>query len=223
MQIFRRREFPLKFDPLALLGFYLLFLIGFFGFGVVNAFGAFIPWSYFFVPVILLFRFQKAFEFRGDWIKLRVYGLAGTVALCLLASYILGSMNMADPFREKLQGHDKSLSREFFFYLCVVAPIGEEVFFRGLLWRWFLSSSRVGRFREVLKMALIQSAMFSFFHLPAMIFYDSHYYMFFLLQGLLTFCGAMLFNWAFFKTNSLLYCIILHLLFNTLFLVLNYL
>lgn len=86
------------------------------------------------------------------------------------------------------------------FTVSVIAPISEEIFFRGALLRRMLQSSKWSSWMAITCSALVFSAL--------------HYYSVMIINALFV---GILFGWLYYKTRSLLLTISLHLVNNSLY------
>lgn len=100
-------------------------------------------------------------------------------------------------------------STEILFFLLMVAPILEEFIFRFFIWKnlEFLKLSSA-------KILVITSLLFSYSHLHAIWFFDNSFYPFILYQSTYTLIVGLLLGLINKKTNSILYPIVSHFLFN---------
>ncbi|WP_423231155.1 lysostaphin resistance A-like protein [Clostridium grantii] len=84
---------------------------------------------------------------------------------------------------------------QYFLAAVILGPVVEEFLFRGLILRGFF------KHYSYKKAIFISSLLFAIYHMNPW-------------QFLSSFCAGIFFGWCFYKTNSLLICILAHSFFN---------
>lgn len=134
--------------------------------------------------------------FRPLIIVALVPAVAGmSVVLSELDNFLRWLIPLTGPSQDLFFGAVRNHPIGFFFVLSVVAPITEEVFFRGLMLRGFLK--RYSEFKSI----LISSILFALIHLNPY-------------QIIAAFFIGLFLGWLFSRTGSLMLCILVHALHN---------
>ena len=164
-------------------------------------------WLFFFyIPCLLalfytivwrrfLVRSYFKIEFQ-DWYRYILF-ISTMVGLSLLALVIISKVKIPSTLLvlDRINITTKNFSYLFYIKMVIIAPILEEIIFRGYILNGFLT-----RYNSYLAIGL-SSIFFAFFH-------------FNLYQFIYTFFLGFFCGWYFYRTKNLLSCIFIHSIFN---------